>query len=383
MKKFLFSLLFIALGVALGAAIVFSGLSYLLVLLLIASTILLHTIAHELGHLVFALLTGFKFVSISLCSLAIYKYPDGLKIKTFSLAGAAGFCQMCPRNSVEKTSFFLYLFGGVLANIITSLAFVALLFFVTNIYAIIFCVSAIVIGIIFATLNGIPLNLNIANDGRLLATVYHSPENKLAYYQNLTSLTAHTHGALLSEFLAAHPVTILSPADYSNVTKLALKFTEIAAYYERLQFDAIRSEFNKMSKYEYTLPTVIHFEYLKELLFLDIVTGNRTLTTIADGTVSIATENEETDNLYAAVSSHLKQNHLSSKRILYAYYLLYKRDDLSAAKVKADFNALAKTYPILGAIKAEQILMNYIDTKPNLNVCHIPPYIPSATNAHI
>ncbi|MBO5413517.1 MAG: hypothetical protein J6A29_04410, partial [Clostridia bacterium] len=54
----------------------------------------LHTIIHEAGHLVFGLLSGYKFVSFRIGNIMLIKIKNKLKFKKFSLLGTAGQCLM-------------------------------------------------------------------------------------------------------------------------------------------------------------------------------------------------------------------------------------------------------------------------------------------------
>ena len=55
-----------------------------------------HMIVHEAGHLVFGLLTGYKFSSFRILSFLWQKEDDGLKLKRLKVAGTAGQCLMAP-----------------------------------------------------------------------------------------------------------------------------------------------------------------------------------------------------------------------------------------------------------------------------------------------
>ena len=74
---------------------------------------------HELGHLLFGLMTGYSFSSLSLLSFVWFK--EGEKIKfTTRKSFALGQCLMVPVNDERKFKFVLYNLGGVLINMISA-----------------------------------------------------------------------------------------------------------------------------------------------------------------------------------------------------------------------------------------------------------------------
>ena len=56
---------------------------YLLFLASMGVALVLQTALHEAGHMVFGLLTGFRFLSYRVLSLLVIKEEEGLKLKRF------------------------------------------------------------------------------------------------------------------------------------------------------------------------------------------------------------------------------------------------------------------------------------------------------------
>ena len=83
---------------------------------------LLHTIIHEGGHLVFGLLTGYKFISFRVGSFMLKKEDKKLVFKRFTLAGTGGQCLMSPPElKNERMPYVMYNLGGALMNIVFSI----------------------------------------------------------------------------------------------------------------------------------------------------------------------------------------------------------------------------------------------------------------------
>ena len=77
-----------------------------------------HIIIHEAGHLVFGLLTGYKFSSFRVASFMWLKEDGKLKLKRLSIAGTGGQCLMTPPDMKDgKMPLVLYNLGGSFLNI--------------------------------------------------------------------------------------------------------------------------------------------------------------------------------------------------------------------------------------------------------------------------
>ena len=142
------------------------------VLLLFAAlllSLLIHTVLHELGHLVFGLISGYAFKSFRVGSLMLVRYEDeGFQLKRSSIAGTWGQCLLDPPGRYgEPFPYRLYLYGGVLFNVTFAVpvAAVSLLLptgALTELFAMVFTLT----GLLLAFVNWVPVkNAYIPNDG--------------------------------------------------------------------------------------------------------------------------------------------------------------------------------------------------------------------------
>ncbi|HHX55469.1 MAG TPA: hypothetical protein GX705_03890, partial [Clostridiales bacterium] len=67
-----------------------------LLMLFIFLTMIFHIIIHEMGHLIFGLISGYKFVSFRVGSLMLKKEKGKYVLKKFNIVGTAGQCLMGP-----------------------------------------------------------------------------------------------------------------------------------------------------------------------------------------------------------------------------------------------------------------------------------------------
>lgn len=147
--------------------------NYEIIIILIAGlifylTLYIQLIIHELGHLIFGLITNYKFSSFRIGNIILIKNKKKFKVKLLKITGTGGQCIMTPPDLINnKMPVILYNLGGVLLNIITALIFIGLHIINYNniILAYIFDILAI-FGFYFGALNGIPMKMGIIdNDG--------------------------------------------------------------------------------------------------------------------------------------------------------------------------------------------------------------------------
>lgn len=145
------------------------GLSFPLLLVGMYLVMFLHIIIHEAGHLVFGLLTGYRFSSFRIGSFMLVKERGQLRLKRLSLAGTGGQCLLCPPDLQNgKMPYVLYNLGGALMNLIFSLLCFLLYLPCQGVpYLSPLLLLSVSIGMMIALTNGIPMRIGlIDNDGR-------------------------------------------------------------------------------------------------------------------------------------------------------------------------------------------------------------------------
>ena len=96
-------------------------------LLCLYAAMFLQLIFHEAGHLVFGLMTGYRFSSFRIGNFIWIRQGDRIRFGRYSLAGTAGQCLICPPD-IEDGTFpvVLYNLGGVIQNAALGLVFLEL-----------------------------------------------------------------------------------------------------------------------------------------------------------------------------------------------------------------------------------------------------------------
>lgn len=96
-------------------------LKILVALVSMCAALILQIIIHEAGHLVFGLLTGYRFISFRVSSFMWMKDNDRIRFKRMSIAGTGGQCLMAPPDLKDgKMPVQLYNYGGAIMNLIAS-----------------------------------------------------------------------------------------------------------------------------------------------------------------------------------------------------------------------------------------------------------------------
>ncbi|MBQ4140007.1 MAG: site-2 protease family protein [Clostridia bacterium] len=143
-----------------------SGSFYVIGMLMYFMTFYLQIIIHECGHMIFGLMTGYKFRSIRFGSIMIVSIEGKLRFKRYSLAGTGGQCLMSPPELVDgKMPYVLYNLGGSFLNLIFAAIFLVLGLTVNVPYLDLFFLMNAIWGLSTALQNGIPLELQVPNDG--------------------------------------------------------------------------------------------------------------------------------------------------------------------------------------------------------------------------
>ena len=178
----------------------------------------LQVVAHEAGHLVCGLISGYKFVSFRVLNFTLLKEDNKFKVKEFSLSGTGGQCLLCPPDRpVEKIPTILYELGGVLFNLLLSAICIAIAKWCShNEYFSLALFITACIGVIMALLNGIPMKLSgFPNDGYGALHLKGDLRAKSALL-NILRANALVQGGTRPAELSSELFSQLNDADLSN-----------------------------------------------------------------------------------------------------------------------------------------------------------------------
>ncbi len=313
--------------------------------------VFLQIIIHESGHLVFGLLSGYRFSSFRIAGFMWSLENGRIKCHRLSIAGTGGQCLMVPPDLQDgRIPVMLYNYGGSLMNLIFS-AFFLVLSFLCPAYSPVrmFMEIAAWIGAAFALMNGLPLRMGpVNNDGKNALDLSRSPEATRAFWIQLKANEMSSEGVRLKD-MPDEWFTV--PTDESMKNGIIASLGVIAC--NRL-----------MDQHRFTEADTM----MEHLLSLDsgIVGLNRSLLICDRMYVELITENRS-DVLLGMLTQEQKKimksmnKYPSVLRTEYVYSLLSEKDKEKAEKIRAQFEKNAKTYPYAAEIKAEREFMEIAD----------------------
>ncbi len=332
----------------------FIGLIEIYIFLLIALLgFFLHIIIHEGGHLIFGLLTGYKFVSFRVGSLTLVKEDGSLKIKRFNIPGTAGQCLLMPPDMVDNNyPFVIYNLGGVILNLLVA----GLTFYSgikikgPDLLKAILIFSSLG-GLFGALTNGLPLKIGgIANDGYNILSMLISEETRKSFHIQLKVHGLQSQGVRIKD-MPIETFDLDQGADPSGPLNTAMVLMKHNYYMDRMDFLAAKESLNLLLPYMDKIVGLYQNEINIERIFLELIMdGDRELV-----------ENLYSKNLekYIGTAKHM----IGKKRFMMAYEGLYKEDKEKALAYYEEVKEMMKTYPNKAEAEMELMLADYVKDK--------------------
>lgn len=167
-----------------------------LLLLYIVLSFLLHMVVHELGHLVFGLLTGYTFLSCRIFSWSIIKVNGRIVLKKQKQNAALGQALMVPNEKwdPENYPYQLYMSGGLIFN--AAALVIAVVLYQLSVLPMIPVLIFSAIAVFFLLSNGVPRELN---DGSVLKKGRQKKEYRKMMYHQLWTIYYLFNGKALNQ----------------------------------------------------------------------------------------------------------------------------------------------------------------------------------------
>lgn len=287
----------------------------------------LHIALHELGHLLFGLATGYRFLTYRLFTWVIVKENDKLHLKRQKINEAIAQCLMVPNEqwNDEHYPYRLYLSGGILFN--AAFSFAALFLLGTELFHPIHVFQFSAIGFYMVFSNATPKRMN---DGSILKKCQRNKDYRKMMYHQLRTVYYLTEGQRLSE-LPATSFALFAGVPIED--PFSLYVTRLAYYKNLEQFD-----FNGASA---LIERQWQMKDKIELVDRILIAAERLFC------LSLQGEQEAARKLYyhQEIQYLLKFEHVTFKRIFAAYYLFVDQDPAKAVIwCKAGLNVLTADF---------------------------------------
>jgi len=236
---------------------------------------ILQVVLHELGHLLFGLLTGYRMLSFRIFSYAIIKQSGKWTTRKYKCPGSAGQCILLPPDKI-KQPFVLNVLGGVIFNAFTAAVAV---FFALSSIPISFLARIIILifafyGFGFSLINGIPLNnLNVINDGAVLRDLRKDSLVVKCYYAQI-KLAGYLMKGITYKDIPSEMLFLPAKANLTNSLIGYQKIIESYYYMDCGEWDKARNAlyaFSSSMKY----CSMIKETVLLETMFLNVMTEQK------------------------------------------------------------------------------------------------------------
>lgn len=316
-----------------------------LMLFAVYVNILLLGVIHEAGHLVFGLLTGYRFSSFRIGKLMLLKKKGTFKF--CKVGGGNIYCQMCPPDLVDgRIPFALYNLGGFLMNILTVLIFITLRAVCwENMYLSLYMELLIIEGIGIGVLYGIGI---VNSDVRNTVCMYRSKMMINVFWRQMKIQEKLAEGVRLKD-MPEEWFVVPEEWDLNN----SVMAMNVLLYENRLmdehKFDEAGRLSDKLRSEEVVMPKVVKNQIICDRLYCELV---------GDGDEEII-RSLLTKEQKAFMN---RMRNLSTViRTRYAYALLCKKEAGMAAKEKEKFEKWAKEDPYESDIVMERELLQFAE----------------------
>lgn len=315
--------------------------SIILYFIAIILTFLVHILLHEIGHLIFGLLSGYKFVSFRVGSHILVREDRGFKWKRFNIPGTAGQCLMMPPEIEDgEFPFIIYNLGGVLVNLIVAI--LALLYSKNlQLPYVNLGIAIFISGIFIFITNGIPMKLGgMPNDGYNTISMIKNRKSREHFYIQLKINGLLTFGQRPRD-ISMEEYELDKIEDLENPLNVGIKLMEYYGYLDRGDIQKAKDVLDFLVPYLGRIVPIYRYEINMERIFLELI-GN--------------VNKDFIDNLYGdTLKKYVSRDNfmLNKKRILIAYELYYNKDKDRALKYFEELKKMAKDHPIKGEVRME------------------------------
>lgn len=328
-----------------------SFLHFLVLILVLYVCMMLQIMVHEAGHLVFGLLSGYKFCSYRIFNLCLIKRDGKIVLKKYSLAGTGGQCLMEPPDMVaDKIPVFWYNMGGSLLNLIASFIGIIFVLLVPFIWIKIFFMIFAIVGIVFALMNGIPItNAQIDNDGKNAISLGKNKKALKGFWIMMKINALSTEGI---EITCMPSDWFFMPTDEDLDNPMVAScgiFYGNRLMYEH-DFAGAKEVYQHLLDKAVNMPGIYRVLAGLDLMYIEIIGENN---------------NDTVEQYFTKEAKAVMKSMKNNPGILRCKYVYEKSlgNDEKAKKIRHRFEKTEHNYLYPGEVKAERILMELYDKK--------------------
>jgi hypothetical protein len=313
---------------------------------------ILQTIIHEAGHLLFGLLAGYSFSSFRVGGFMWIKDGNGLKFKKFARTVIGGQCLMIPpQMSDNKIPLVLYNMGGPFANVLSSLVFVALYYIFKDVsYHSVILLMISIVGFGMALINGIPMRMKtLDNDGYNTLTLVTNKAAMRSFYFQMKITQQYANGIRLQD-MPLEWFELPKSDDMNNGITAAMGCFACNRLMDHHSFEEAAKLIDQLFEMDCAFTGLHRKLLICNRIYLELISDKKQelLNTLMD------------DEQIKFMKSMKKSP--AVLRTVYTYELLYNQDIELAANIKELFEKCASTYPYPIDIEIERELISITDS---------------------
>ena len=302
---------------------------------------------HEAGHLIFGLLTGYRFCSFRIFGLMWVKTDGRVRFKRLNVAGTGGQCLMAPPDMKDgRMPVMLYNFGGAIVNLIAA-ALCAGLAFLCPVRSL--CWTALmilaVIALAFALMNGLPVKMGpVNNDGRNALELSRGGEATRAFRIQMKANELTSKGIRLKD-MPGEWFAVPSDESMKNGIVAAVGVLACGRLMDLHLFEEADELMIRLLSRPNGIAGLHRNLMVCDRMYVEMITRNRK--EILEGMRS-----KDQLKIMKAMGKYP-----SVLRTEYAYALLSEKDPEKAGKILARFEKCAGSYPYPCEIEGERELI--------------------------
>ena len=309
---------------------------------------------HELGHLIFGLLTGYQFISYRIFSFTLLKENGKFRFCRMSIPGTGGQCLMAPPKKKDgKYPYVLYNLGGILFCGILSLIPIALSFLFLDSQPLGMCLFIFgFISFVMNLLNAIPTNgKSMINDATNLRMAINSAAARNALWNQLSYCALRSQNIRTAD-MPEELFFLPEKKDLCNPL-LAWQATAVIEREEDLgNYAKAREYVHLVLNHAPFLHPLYEGSLQSEAVFLDCF-------------LNCASEN--TDVFYEKITkNNFIQNTASFHRAAYVYFTRYKKETEKAQQALNGLQKAMKKIPLPADLAFEKRQLTHILTEESL-----------------
>ncbi|HOO61281.1 MAG TPA: M50 family metallopeptidase [Bacillota bacterium] len=300
---------------------------------------------HEIGHLIFGLMTGYQFVSLRLGPMIIMKVKGKLRLYRTGVLLGGGACEMASsKKDAEHMPVVLFNLGGLIMNFVVFLIGIAVFLQMKNLISGSIVLVLSMTSLLMIILNGIPLP-QLGNDGSR-AVILCKDTNAREAYSNLLKITKYTTDNYSIREMPAELFSFDKSIPMTNQIITAQAVNQFQYFLEHRMY----TEAKEMASFILENTTNIiadqEIQLRSETLFIAIV---------------IDQDKESAKKQFGLHENSLMQttHYLSTLRVLYAYYSLVEVNLEKATKYAKIHESIFKSivYPKVAEMEMEKIIL--------------------------